>query len=225
LGQWDEAAKDYAALMELDPDDHWHWFHGAPLCLQTDKVEEYRRICREMLTRFGNTDKPEIAERTAKTCLLTPDAVSDLEPVLKLADKAVVTTPKEHPLYRWRVLSKGLAEYRAGHYADAMEWVNRFSPRADGVHWDATAFAVQAMAKHQLGLAPGKDGRRGDLANEAKQALQHAEAILSNKMPDPKEGRPWGKGWPYSVDNFHDWLHARILTNEAKALLDKTSRK
>src|SRR5262249_58604125 len=117
----------------------------------------YHGACREMLDGFGNTDKLEIAERTAKTCSLAAEAVSDFAPVLKLADRAVTGTEK-HRDYRWFVLAKGLAEYRAGHDAAAVDWLNRFSPRADdGEHRDATAFAVLAMAKHRLGMAPGAE--------------------------------------------------------------------
>jgi serine/threonine protein kinase/WD40 repeat protein len=210
-GEWEEAARDYGQLAEANPDDHWCWYHTAPLCLQAGKRQEYRRICREMLARFGNTDKLEIADRTAKACSLAPEAVSDFGPVLKLTDR-VVTGTEEHRDYRWFVLTKGLAEYRAGHYAVAVDWLNRFSPRAGGVHQDATAFAVLAMAKHQLGLAPGADAVR--LAAEARAALGHAQAILADKMPDPKEGRPFDS-------YFHDWLHAQILVREAEKLIGK----
>jgi hypothetical protein len=210
-GQWDQAAGEFALLAESDPNNHWYWFRSAPLYLQTGNVEGYRRVCREMLTRFGNTAKPEIAERTAKTCSLAPDAVSDFVPVLQLADRAVTGTEK-HRDYRWFVLTKGLAEYRAGHYAAALEWLNRFSPGAGGDHFDATAFAVRAMAKYRLGLAPGADAAR--LTAEARAALGHAQAILAKKMPDPKAGRPYSS-------YFHDWLHAQILVHEAEKLIDE----
>jgi serine/threonine protein kinase/WD40 repeat protein len=219
LGQWDEAASVYALVVDANRDEHWYpWYQCAPLCLQIGNVKGYRRICREMLTRFGNTDKPEIAERTAKTCSLAPEAVSDFAPVLKLADRAVTGTEKRPG--RECVLTKGLAEYRAAHYSAAVDWLNHFSPRADGAGFDATAFAVLAMAKHRLGLAPGSDAAR--LAEEARAALAHAQAILSQKMPDPKAGRPWAG--PYSVDNFHDWLHAQILVHEAEKLIGKDEK-
>jgi serine/threonine protein kinase/WD40 repeat protein len=217
-GQWNEAASDYALLAKSDPKEHWYWYRYAPLCLVTGTVEEYRRASREMLTRFGNTDNPEIAERTARTCSLAADAVSDFAPVLKLADRAVTGTEKM-PGFRWFVLTKALAEYRAGHFTTAVDWLNRFSPRVDGVHPDAAAFAILAMAKHRLGLAPRADAAR--LAEEARAALTPAQAILLQKMPDPKAGRPWGTGWPYGVDNFHDWLHAQILVHEAEKLIGK----
>jgi serine/threonine protein kinase/WD40 repeat protein len=214
LGQWAQAAGVYALLVESNPDNHWYWYRSAPLCLRTGNFEGYRRICREMLTRFGNTDELEIADRTAKTCSLAPEAVSEFAPVLKLADWAVTGTEK-HRDYRWFVLVKGLAEYRAGHYDVAVDWMNRFAPRAGGWAWDATAFAVLAMAKHRLGLASGADAV--GLAAEARAALGHAQAILAEKMPDPKEGRPYG-------GDFQDWLHPQILVHEAQKLFEKDKK-
>src|SRR5262249_51932843 len=113
-------------------------------------------------------------------------------------------------------IAKGVAEYRAGHYASAVDWLNRFSPHADGMHCDAATLAVLAMAKHCLSREPrtiGAEPSNARLTEEARTDLAQAEAILFQKMPDPKAGRP-------STDNFHDWLHARILTNEAKAHLE-----
>jgi hypothetical protein len=220
LGEWEQAASIFALLVEADPNEHWYWYRSATLSLQTGKREVYRRICREMLTRFCNTDDPYVAERVAKICSLAPGAVSDLAPVLKLADRAVTGTEK-HGGYRWFVLAKGLVEYRAGHYGAAVDWLNRVSPKADGGEWDAAAFAVLAMAKHGLGLAPGADAAR--LAEEARSALSHGLAILS-KMPDPKAGRPFGEQWPFSVDAFDAWLHAQILVHEAEKLLGKDEK-
>jgi tetratricopeptide (TPR) repeat protein len=219
-GQWEKAAADYGAGATLDPDNHFHWYQNAALCLQTGKVDEYRRVCREMLTRFGDTGNPEIAERTAKTCSLAPQALllahglesMPQQDVLKLADRAVTGTEK-HGDYRWFVLAKGLTEYRAGNDAAAVYWINHFSPRVGGVHWDATAFVVMAMATHRLGLAPGADALR--LAAEARMALGHAQAILAQKLPDPKEGRP------FDGRDFHDWLHAQLLVHEAEGLLPR----
>jgi hypothetical protein len=67
------------------------------------------------------------------------------------------------------------------------------------------------MAKHKLGSAPGADATR--LAGEARAALNHARAILSQKMPAPKAGRP------YTGGSVSDWLHAQILVKEAEGLL------
>jgi WD40 repeat protein len=203
MGRWKEAAAAFDRGLKLDPSNHERWYHAAALYLAAGDVQGYRNICRRMLERFA--DQPVLAERTAKACLLLPGALSppDQDRVQKLAQKAVTGTEK-HGYYRYFVLAKGLADYRAGRHADAVNWLGRFSPKADGVHWDATALAVLAMAHHRLGKV-----------EEARLALARAEAILKQKMPDPAVGRPYGAG------DWHDWLHAQILCREAERQLKK----
>jgi serine/threonine protein kinase/Flp pilus assembly protein TadD len=212
-GDWEKAAADYGQVLTLDPNDDWPWYPTAALRLQIGDTEGYRRICRDVLARFGN--RAQLAERISKTCLLIPDAVSDLGEVFKLADRAVTGT-EQQPYYRWFVLTKSLAEYRAGHDAGAQAWLTRFSPGADGVHCDATAFSVLAMAQHRLGRAEA-----------ARDALGHARAILTKKMPDPGAGRPFTADPPFSTGQATDWLHAAILFREAEAVVGadkKTNR-
>jgi serine/threonine protein kinase/Flp pilus assembly protein TadD len=199
LGQWDKAAADYARLVELGPTDKRPWYQSAGLRLQIGDIEGYRRACREMLAQFGNTDDPAVAERTAKTCSLAPDAVSCFDLVLKLADRAVEGRGSE----RWILLAKALAEYRADHSAEAIKWLERVAPKADSEHLDATAFAVLALAQHRLGRT-----------HDARAALAGAQAILAQKMPDPGKGKYFGSDW-------HDWLRAQILVQEAEMLLKR----
>jgi hypothetical protein len=54
------------------------------------------------------------------------------------------------------------------------------------------------MAQHRLGNA-----------DKARAALASAKAIVSRKMPDPANGRPF-TAW-------HEWLHADIVLREAEA--------
>jgi tetratricopeptide (TPR) repeat protein len=156
-----------------------------------------------MLARFGKTEVPRVARWIAKTCSLAADAVSDYESILKLADRAV--DKKDSLPYRWFLLTKALAEYRAGRYASAIEWSRQSGPKSagpqTGYHTDASAFAVLAMAHYRL-----------DEAEEARKALGEAQTILANKMPQPAKGKLFSRDWA-------DWLHAQILCREAEALL------
>jgi tetratricopeptide (TPR) repeat protein len=156
-----------------------------------------------MLKRFGDTDQPEVADRTAKTCLLLPDAVADIDRALKLADQAVTGTEKSG-YFHWFLFGKGLAEYRAGRHLEAVQWLERLTPNAGGEPLGATVFAVLAMAQHRMGRA-----------EEAEAALARAKAIMA-KMPDPVRGRPFGHDWL-------EWLHAQVLCREAEELLKKES--
>jgi hypothetical protein len=153
-----------------------------------------------MLERSQETKSLQIADRTAKTCLLAPNAVPDFNRVQTLADRTVDGTEKQGD-YHWFVFVKGLAEYRAGRHAEAVKWLERFEPHADGVHVDASAFAVLAMAQHSLGQK-----------QKAGAMLKSAQAIFAEKMPDPAAGRPFDNMW-------QDWLHCQILLREAEALL------
>jgi tetratricopeptide (TPR) repeat protein len=207
-GSWNEAAIAFDRGLEVDPTNQERWYLAAALHAADGDVDGYRRTCRELLKRFGDAGQPQMAERTAKCCLLLPDAVSaaDFDRVQKLAERAVTGT-ENNGYYRFFVLARGLADYRAGRHAEAVRWLERFPLQADGIHWDATKFAVLAMACQRLGRA-----------EEAEAALARAQAILA-KMPDPAQGRPFGPR------DFHDWLHARILCREAEELLKKESGK
>jgi eukaryotic-like serine/threonine-protein kinase len=202
LGRWDEAAVESDRSLELDPTEGDRWWLTATLHAARGDLDGYRRTCKGMLERFGDTDQPVRAERTVKACLLLPDGLGtpDADRVQKLALWAVSGTEHDR-LYYWFALAKGLADYRAGRHAEAIQWMERFPLNADGVHWDATRFAVLAMAQHRLGRAEG-----------ARACLAGAERTLG-KMPDP------AKGQPLEATGWQDWLQARVLCREAQALL------
>ena len=84
-----------------------------------------------------------------------------------------------------------------------MKWLERLGPDARGDQIDASGFAVLAMAQHRL-----------DHKEQARAALDSAQVIVAEKMPDPAAGRPFEGMW-------QDWLHCQILLREAEALLGK----
>jgi Flp pilus assembly protein TadD len=158
-----------------------------------------------MLARFIQTDDPKIAWRVAKTCLLAPDAVSDLRPVLQLAKRAVTAT-QQHWAYRSFLLARGMADYRAGNLASAIDWINQsislrpatwyYSNR----HLVGTAHVFLAMAHHRLGHA-----------EQARQAF-HQATLLTNPS-----NRTSGEN-EYPEDWYH-WMRLQIVRQEAERLL------
>src|SRR5205823_1332530 len=123
-GDWPAAAADYRVALELDPSNHVTWHDASVVFLECGDVEGYRRVCGEMLARFGRTNAPNIAERTVKTCCLAPGGVKDYGPVLPLAELAV-TASESHGDYRWFLLARGMADYRTGNFAGALDWLRR----------------------------------------------------------------------------------------------------
>jgi hypothetical protein len=148
-----------------------------------------------------------VAERIAKTCLLRPDA-AELEHVVQLAERATTGTEK-HNSYWYFAMARGVAEYRAGRHAAALEWLSKCALQAKGeaarvAAWaplDATILAVLAMAHHRLGQS-----------EEAREALGKARALVARHLPDPAQGRPFGTNW-------QEWLRCQVYLREAEGLL------
>jgi serine/threonine protein kinase/tetratricopeptide (TPR) repeat protein len=201
LGRWDQALVAMDKAAELTPDDYFRLYLAAALHIHAGDRAGYRRICRVMLERFGDTKDPVVAERMAKTCLLSPEAVADLDYVLKLADRAVPSTENNRE-NRWAQFCKALAEHRAGRHAEAVQWLDLVAPEAKEYPVrDASAFAVLALAQHHQSQG-----------HEALRALDRAEGIVAAKQPDPAAGRLFGDDW-------HDWLRCQVLLREAEELL------
>jgi serine/threonine protein kinase/formylglycine-generating enzyme required for sulfatase activity/Flp pilus assembly protein TadD len=199
-GKWEDAEKAVAKLIELDPSDHMFWHWDAALRLQLGDVEGYRRVCREMLARFRQTSDPGTADRTAKTCLLRPDAVADLEPVVRLAEQAITGTEK-HPAYRWYLMARGMADYRQGQFARVIERLEKGNRGDIDAYRAATTSLLLAMAHHRLGQG-----------GEARQALARARELAEQRLPKPEKGEPLGGAWD-------DWIRFQVLRREAEGLL------
>jgi tetratricopeptide (TPR) repeat protein len=203
-GQWNQAIPAFRRAVDLAVNDEPEArYRLAALCLYTGKLDEYRAICRDLLERFGTSNNRNFIDRTAKICLLAPDADDNRARALALAEMNVVAGEK-HLDYRWFVLAKGLADYRAGRYDDALKSVKQLNPVSGGGHSDALCFALLAMTEDRL-----------QHSDKARDALASAQEILSNNMPNPAEGRPFG-------DNWNDWLHCQILFREAKGMIEKS---
>jgi tetratricopeptide (TPR) repeat protein len=203
--QPDRVATAFHRGLETEPTNHMRWCYAAAVDAAVGDVDAYRRTCRGLLERFGETTSCYTAERSAKACLLLPDALgsADFERVQELAEGAVTGT-EQAPHFGLFAMAKGLADYRARRYAESIEWIKRADPRVNGVHFDATKFAVLAMAHHKLGHA-----------NEAATALANAKEIMV-KMPDPAKGQLFAGDW-------FNWGHAQVVYREAEALLMKSA--
>jgi serine/threonine protein kinase/predicted Zn-dependent protease len=210
LGRSQEAEQTYQEAIGLDPSDPCHWHYDAPLRLYLGDVEGYRRDCQEMLARFRRTDDPKIADQIAKTCLLAPDAVPDLAPVLQLAEQAVTGT-QQHGGYRFFLVTRAMADYRAGHFAQAIDRLNqmlslklepcyssnRYLSRSNQF-LDGTAHVFLAMAHQRLGHS-----------DQAMQALDQAR-----RMEEPRQMviKRFGPVW-------NEWLRFHIVRKEAERLV------
>jgi tetratricopeptide (TPR) repeat protein len=228
-GRWPEAAVASGKALELLSTQGWCWSCDAVLRLQIGDHEGYRRDCREMLQRFQGMRHNYLVDYTAKTCLLHPNALADLKPVLELARRPLAGTEKD-VAYPWFLLCRALADYRDGQFDAAVEGINQVSPKPNGAALDATAYVVLALA----------ESRRGHPA-EARQALLRARTLRELRWPrfqalDARRvvEEAWQAlqelKWPrldraerFGAD-WSDWLRCEVLRREAEALIDPDSQ-
>jgi tetratricopeptide (TPR) repeat protein len=203
-GQWKEAAEASREVLERDPDDVENWFMDAPLRLQIGDVNGYRRDCREMLTRFGGIDNARTADYVAKTCLLLPDAVDNLGPVIHLAkglDESRLAGADKEQVGPWYVLCRALAYYRAEEFSAAAKLLLKLlNDKPTQASLQATARALLAMAGHR------------DKYQFMNVELQQARSLIDERMPKAERGERFGDDW-------HDWLRCQALLKEAESVV------
>jgi serine/threonine protein kinase len=200
--QWQRAISNFTLLVELNPAEHLNYHALGPLLAHVGDAERYRQTCRKALAQFSKTENPNVAERMAKDCLLLPDAGVDLTAVSEMAQTAVVFG-KSSPDIRYFECTKGLAEYRLGHFASAVDWMKKAERSGDRLLW-IDAKMVTAMAHyhlHQVDLA------QNELATGLKLTETEARSIDSDSLFANKDM------------HWADWMIAHILAREAKALI------
>jgi Tfp pilus assembly protein PilF len=200
-GEWAEAEQDFAVAVEVDPAGHWHWYRLAALRGYLGDQDGLRETCKQALQRFADTERRDLAERTAKMCLLLPGAVDDVEAVARLADRAVAAGA-QGGLLNWWQNTKALAEHRRGRFTGAIAWARK-SQEGGGanVYLPALNDLMLAMAHHRL-----------DRGKEAQQYLEKARQHMAATFPDVRNGATLNWQW-------HDWLMCHILLREAEATL------
>jgi tetratricopeptide (TPR) repeat protein len=198
-GQWQPALSNYARAVEFMPSDYLPSHFRAALLLQTGDLDGYQHHRERMLRQFSGTPDPVIAERIAKDCLILPPPAADLETIGKMANTALVVD-STHKSWGDVYFVKGLAEYRQGRFASALEWLKKALAEKRPWTRKVQAQMVLAMAQHQL---KQPDEARATLA----QGLQSAERTLKKSNEDLDE-------------DWNDWIIAHLLMNQAQALIE-----
>jgi eukaryotic-like serine/threonine-protein kinase len=197
-GKWKEAAADAAKALEHDPADHQRYHMLAPLLVAAGNLEEYRKLCGEIIARFRDAKDVFVADRMAKDCCILPLAGMDLQPAADLAHRAVSGGQGSTALPFFQACT-AMAEYRLGHFENVAEWARR-AVGSPNRHAQAEAGAVLAMAQFQL---KQNDDARASLAQCAK--------VMEQISPAPPAG-DLGSNW-------QDWIIAQTLLDEARTLI------
>lgn len=193
-----EAETSFTRAVELRPGDIVTWYFVAALRLHLGDMTGYQAACKAMLEISTDAEVDSTSERTAKAMLLdrTLKPSEKLDDATEQAAKAV-RLGGESPNLGWFVLTEGMAAYRAGKYADAVEILKKTRINAHPAQCLTDLFL--AMAQHRSGQTA-----------EARQTLDGAFAIIRGEAP--ANSADWGEGWI-------DWLGCRIAMSEAESVL------
>jgi WD40 repeat protein len=212
-GNWEAAGAEWARALDLLPPGTpvWHdtAYRLAFVLAYTGETEKYQALCRRTVRDFQHTTNVQIAERTSTMCLFA-GSVQDhelREQAGRFADFALANIDgaiARKQISEWMLAfvqhAKGIAEYRRGNYALALDWFAKSVPgmskagNADWVVWcQATDLFFSAMAAHQLGTI-----------EDTRKALAEARRLIST--------------FP-RADNT-DWLMMDLVRREAEALIE-----
>jgi hypothetical protein len=197
--QWPEAIAAMTLAIGVDPGEHTTWYHLAPVFVEAGDVAGFDRHRRALLDRYGSTDKWQVAERTAKACLLLPGSPDVIGRAAGLAGLALDHGAEAGDLLPYLLLASGLAEYRLGHFAAAEQQLRE--ALAAGKSWN-----LRIPGELVLAMTLQKQGRAGE-------ALAHLTVSRTDFDRDvPKLDQANDVAW-------HDVLICRALRREAESLL------
>jgi WD40 repeat protein len=199
-GQWPEAIANMTVMLGGDPTDHSTWYYLATLYVEAGDAAGYDRHRRTFLDRYGITNEPQVAERTAKACLLLPGPPDVIRRAARLAGLATDHRAKAGAILPDYLLVSGLAEYRLGHLAAAEERVR------EALATNNRGWKIFVPANLVLAMTFQKQGR----GVEALARLTATLTMFDREVPKLEQ---------VNELFWHDLLICRALRREAESLL------
>jgi serine/threonine protein kinase len=212
--EWKQAADRFGVLSQINQQDTadnctLDYLRYGPALIEAGDVAGYERFRQDAVARLARGNQP-FADRIVKISLLLPGdekLLKALEPQAGIAARSITNNGDANAdvfLAAWRSVSLALMEYRRGNFAQAADWCQQCLNYPENIEpRTATARAILAMSCQRL----GKTG-------EARTQLEEARQIVDNKLKNQlDQGNPVQGFW-------FDWVFARILLNEATALID-----
>jgi hypothetical protein len=181
-GKLDRAAERLESFIAYQPRDAYARLSAGILRLRLGQFNRYQADCQAMLDEFRGTHSAADADKTAKLCLLAPNAVADVAAVLNLAEMAV--DEGYQTVYEaWFYLLRGLAEYRAGHAGNAIDWLRKCQLSPHPIR-GPTARLIEAMALARL-----------HQSDDAQTAFREATAAFDAYLASVAQ-RELASNWP-----------------------------
>lgn len=148
LHQPEKACVAWREVLALEPSNLDAWDGYAELSLFLGDEAEYRRVRKELLSRFGDNAGPRESERVGRACLFLPASADELQKATNLIERALASEENKSswllPYFRF---AKALAEYRAGRQESALALLEGDTLQVLG----PAPRLLLAMVQHRLG--------------------------------------------------------------------------
>jgi hypothetical protein len=157
------------------------------------------------LANFADTDNHQLGERTAKMCLFSQDIGVDVEQAARLADDAYAAIDDvTEGLKPWYAQAKGIADYRRGEIAGAVEALQR---SADGFESNTIG---KVKSRLYLAMALYQAGQQ-EKAKEQFQSLEFLLDAAETQLTKAQDGM--------THNSWNDLMALRLVRPEAEALI------
>jgi WD40 repeat protein/tetratricopeptide (TPR) repeat protein/predicted Ser/Thr protein kinase len=198
-GRWEEAASDYARGIASAAPHTEEWYEHACLRRLIEDREGLRSFLLKITQRAGDSRDPQVRYVLARSCNLATEPVVDTEQMIRWAEGAVAADRNA-----WHLHVLGTAHYRAGHFDQAIKFLEESSAGGWAEEGKAQNRLVLAMAHHRL----------GDTAR--------ARALLDEVIGwwDTVAGDEAGGPVPLSAAG---WMSLNIFRREAEAFIAERS--
>jgi serine/threonine protein kinase/Tfp pilus assembly protein PilF len=204
LEQWDDAAAEFGKAFEIyrrkhDKDAAFAGYLAALVLLQKGDADGYRQICRSMQDDYTQgAIPPDVLHWWFWACLLSPEAVTDYGPLIKLAREVDFSTDQ---LARPLCLA-GFC-YRAGEFNGADQSLNGLEKQPPEGGDRVFGWLFHAMTLQRL-------GRPGDAAPWLAKAVAWMGDAEQAKLPAGHKIADWP---------WNQRLELSLLRREAEAVL------
>jgi WD40 repeat protein len=208
---WPAAADAFDRVATLAPQDVMHWYWRAMANLAADRQEVYRRVCIEMLDRFGGSANDNDCEWITMAWLVSSHENKDLARLRPLVDTYERYSPQLHYLYELRI-GKAPSAFQGSSrppatlglqpedwYILSMVWLklgNEAQARAayetgarqarSGIyHWDTEVFreTLQSEVERLLGDQPATRSETLERATDAPASTSDARPAGESATP------------------------------------------
>lgn len=216
-GRWDEATDRFGAaaltLANVDSSDSEAISialipAAATLSLAGDG-ERYDRLRKVAIDRFGETSHPIVAEQVVKSALLMPaddETLANLRPLADFLEHSINQGDEEMlpstMRTAWGSFAIALMHFRSGDPVRAADWAAR------SLRHEETNPSLDASAQVLMAMARWKRGHKDDAVKLLEQAGDAIEEVFSRNLEIGDANSFW-----------FDWVNARVLLNEAHALI------